>query len=161
MSVRDLADALANLLEAEDPRWDMELSDDLWNHDVFDDADEEYRFLRSVIEDQPPGVAWAGIIDADAVVAKLLPVEGSQDAIVLLDPDVRPAGVLEWHPFFNLMRLSPEGKVVWRSEFMPGDTWKVFLDVEWQEEVLRASAASYNCTLDPETGRIIETTFVN
>jgi hypothetical protein len=49
---------------------------------------------------------------------------------------------------------------VWRAELVRGDTWKVFLDVEWQDEVLRASAASYSCTLDPETGRIIETTFV-
>jgi hypothetical protein len=106
------------------------------------------------------GVAWTGAVDAGAVVTKVLPIQDSNDAVVLLDPDSRPAGVLKWHPFFNLLRLSPEGGVVWRADLVPGDTWKVFLDVEWQDEVLRASAASYKCTLDPSTGRIIETAFV-
>jgi hypothetical protein len=53
----DLADALASLLQVGDPRWDMELPEDMWNHDVFEDAEEEYRFLRSVIEDQLHGFA--------------------------------------------------------------------------------------------------------
>lgn len=47
----DLAEALAQLLPHDSPTWDVELPDDMWNHDVFDDAEEEYAFLRGVIED--------------------------------------------------------------------------------------------------------------
>lgn len=49
----DLADALAALIRSEDVRWDTELPDHMWEHDCFDDADEEYRFLRSIIENSP------------------------------------------------------------------------------------------------------------
>ena len=88
-----------------------------------------------------------------------LHVAGSDDTIVLLDPEQRPDGVLPWHPFHNLLRLSSTGGVVWRAELVPGEsTAKCWLRVEF-DDVLTAWTYSYTCVLDPGTGRIVDSTF--
>ncbi len=86
-------------------------------------------------------------------------IPGTDDSVVLLDPERRPDGVLPWHPFPNVVRVTPEGKVVWRAELVPGETTaKCWLGIE-SDMSLRAWTYSYDCGLDPETGRIINTTF--
>jgi hypothetical protein len=72
---------------------------------------------------------------------------------------VLPAGVEKWHPFYNLVRVSPSGVVRWRAELVPGDPWQYYLAVEWFGRVLQARASSYVCTIDPASGRLIEATF--
>lgn len=89
-----------------------------------------------------------------------LQVPGSEDIIVLLDPDDRPTGVEAWHPFPNIMRLGHGGEVQWRCALLPQETaWKCYLAVEWQGKQLIARAPSYRVTLDPMTGAIIDSEF--
>ncbi|MGD0638131.1 MAG: hypothetical protein ABSA72_08860 [Nitrososphaerales archaeon] len=90
-----------------------------------------------------------------------LPVPGSEEVIVLLDPEDRPVGVEAWHPFPNVMRLSSGGEVLWRCALLPQETaWKCYLAVEWQGDKLIAKAPSYRVTLDPMSGAIIDSEFV-
>lgn len=99
------------------------------------------------------------VIDGGVVIAEL-DVEGSADSIVLLDPERRPAQVLAWHPFPNVLRVTRDGKVVWRSALMPDETTaKCWLRVEWVDGVLRTWTYSYDCELDPDTGLIVRSTF--
>jgi hypothetical protein len=96
----------------------------------------------------------------DGTVINELPVDGSEDVIVLLDPERRPTGVEAWHPFPNIMRMSPAGEVLWRSALLPQETaWKCYLSVEWVDDKLVARAPSYKVTLDPESGAIVESVF--
>jgi hypothetical protein len=88
-----------------------------------------------------------------------LPVRASEDVIVLLDPDLRPSGVEKWHPFPNILRVRSSGDVVWRSELLPGDTWKCYLAMEWDDEELLARTASYSVHLDPASGKVTDSTF--
>ena len=94
--------------------------------------------------------------DVDGGVAMtVLPVPGSDDVIVLLDPDRRPDGVLPWHPFHNLVRLEPSGVVRWRAELVPGEsTAKCWMSAGWANSTLWARTYSWECGLDPATGRI-------
>jgi len=95
----------------------------------------------------------------EGTVKTKLPVPDSADVIVLLDPEQRPTGVESWHPFPNILRLSPSGQVVWRSDLLPDDTWKCYLSVAWEGESLIARAASYRVALDPSSGAVIGSTF--
>jgi hypothetical protein len=96
----------------------------------------------------------------EGTVISELPVRGSEDVIVLLDPQRRPTGVEDWHPFPNIMRMSPTGEVLWRSALLPQETaWKCYLLVERLDDKLIAQAPSYKVTLDPESGAIVESVF--
>ena len=85
-------------------------------------------------------------------------MSGSDDAIVLLDPDQRPEGVLPWHPFFNLLRVAANGEVVWRAPMVERSV-KSWVSVSYEDDKLFASAWSWSCELDPATGRIIDKVF--
>jgi hypothetical protein len=104
-------------------------------------------------------VVWAGAPDGGMVLT-VLPVPGSDDGIVLLDCDARPANVEPWHPFPNVLRLNPDGNVKWRCSLLPQETaWKCYQSVAWDGDRLIASAPSYEVTLDPLSGSILESTF--
>jgi len=99
------------------------------------------------------------VIDGGVVIAKLGVAE-STDSIVLLDPKRRPAQVLGWHPFPNVLRVTSAGDVIWRSALVPRETAaKCWLDVDWVDGRLRARTYSYDCELDPDTGQIVQSTF--
>lgn len=89
-----------------------------------------------------------------------LHVPASEDVIVLFDPERRPAGVLPWHPFHNVVRVDPSGRVKWRAELVPKDTTaKGWYRIGWDGRQLRAWTYSYECVLDDATGAILSTTF--
>jgi hypothetical protein len=81
------------------------------------------------------------------------------DGVVLLDWMDRPPGIEEWHPYQNVLRIRPDGSIVWRAELPSGETLKSFTATSWDEGRLIAQAWSHRCVLDAETGRILETTF--
>jgi hypothetical protein len=104
-------------------------------------------------------VAVDQVIDGGVVIAEL-GVAGSTDSIVLLDPERRPAGVLTWHPFPNVLRVTRSGDIVWRSALVPEETTaKCWLGVEWLDGALRARTYSYECELDPHNGQVVRATF--
>jgi hypothetical protein len=99
------------------------------------------------------------VIDGGFVIAEFA-VEGSADSIVLLDPERRPAQVLAWHPFPNVLRVTDADEIVWRSALVPEETTaKCWLGVEWVDGALRTWTYSYDCELDPGTGHISRSTF--
>lgn len=99
------------------------------------------------------------VVDGGIVIAEL-GVEGSADSIVLLDPERRPAQVLAWHPFPNVLRVTRDGETVWRRALVPEETTaKCWLRVDWVDGALHTWTYSYDCELDPDTGRIIRSTF--
>ena len=89
-----------------------------------------------------------------------LPVPNSGDVIVLLDPEDRPTGIESWHPFPNIMRITPAGELAWQCALLPEETaWKCYLSVQWVGEILIAEAPSYRVTLDPASGVILDSEF--
>ena len=98
---------------------------------------------------------------ADGGVPKTtLHVPGSDDVIVLLDPERRPEGVLPWHPFYNVLRVQRSGLVRWRAELVPGETTaKCWLGIELVGQRLRAWTYGHDCELDAGTGAIVRAPF--
>jgi hypothetical protein len=103
--------------------------------------------------------ATGGVAVDGCVVAAVVELPGTYDAAVLLDPDRRPAGVEAWHPYHNIVRVSPDGVLRWRAELLPQETTaKCWLGLQ-VDGSLRATTYSWECELDPESGRIISSEF--
>ncbi|MGN6696205.1 MAG: hypothetical protein ACTHN0_18645 [Aquihabitans sp.] len=100
-----------------------------------------------------------GEVVGGGVVLTRLSVPGSSDSVVLLDPNRRPEGVLPWHPYRNLLRVTAAGDIRWRAELVPDETTaKCWTAMAWGTG-LTAVTYSYECELDADTGRIIRATF--
>jgi hypothetical protein len=96
----------------------------------------------------------------NGVIQTQLSLPNSDDTIVLLDPDQRPTGIEDWHPFHNLVRVAPSGDIRWRAELVPQETaWKCYYAATWRGESLIAYAPSYECQLDPESGHLLAALF--
>ena len=59
-------------------------------------------------------VIWWGEV-AGGVAYEAITVPGSDDGIMTLNWMHPPEGVETWHPFRNLMRIHPDGTVVWTA----------------------------------------------
>ena len=92
-------------------------------------------------------------------VLKRVGLPDTEDSVVLLDPDRRPEGVLPWHPFANLLRVTPGGEVVWRAEPLAGDDWKCWVGVASDDRTLRAWGSAHVCVIDVESGSIVSSSF--
>lgn len=93
------------------------------------------------------------------IVETIVRLPDTADTVVLLDPDHRPKGVLPWHPFPNVLRITPAGIVKWRAELLANETTaKCWVDLSYDGS-LRVGTFSFRCQLDSETGRIISTVF--
>jgi hypothetical protein len=51
---------------------------------------------------------------------------GTSDGIVVLDWMDRPKGVESWHPCQNLLRIRPDGSIVWQASLPSAETLKSF-----------------------------------
>jgi hypothetical protein len=88
-----------------------------------------------------------------------VPIPGSSDVVVLLDPEVRPAGVEKWHPYHNLLRVAPDGTIRWTAELVPNEhAAKCWTGVSYDGSLV-AFTYSWECDLDAATGRILEARF--
>jgi hypothetical protein len=65
------------------------------------------------VADEDGRILWRGAPDGGRVTTALA-IGGSDDGIVLLDCEARPITIESWHPYPNVLRLSPSGEVVWR-----------------------------------------------
>ncbi len=105
--------------------------------DLFDDAD--------VLQ-------WSGNLRGDGA-RTVLPIAGSGDAIVLVGGSARSQG-----SFRNLLRVSPDGAIVWRAK-VPTDS-DSYVSVEWRSERLWAHSWScYLVEIDAGTGRVLQSLF--
>jgi len=95
----------------------------------------------------------------NCVVVTMVRLADTADTVILLDPDRRPRGIMEWHPFPNVPRIAPQGLVKWRAELLPNETTaKCWLNLHY-DGTLQVRTYSFSCVLDPETGRISSTSF--
>jgi hypothetical protein len=97
---------------------------------------------------------WSGKpLGYDASV--VLPIGGTNDAIVMLNPDACRAG-----SFQNLLRVSADGSVMWRAELPGRQGDDAYVAVRWAGAQLLANTwSTYLVRLDVDTGRILESTF--
>lgn len=77
--------------------------------------------------------------------------------IVLLDRD---SNLRKWGQFPNLFGVSFDGKILWVSELPTTDTGDSYYYIELKNNYIHAySVCSYNCIVDPNTGKIISKEF--
>lgn len=104
-----------------------------------------------VLRDDADQVTWRGR-PLGRRVSIALPIEGSADAIVLLDAGVGGT-------FRNLIRLSPDRTVRWAAP-LPRRGHDYYGYVGWRgSELVATSFSSYTVTLDPENGAIVRSEF--
>src|SRR4051812_49133039 len=102
------------------------------------------------------GSMLAVLLSAGASVSGRHPIPGTDDEIVLLDPEQRPGGVLDWHPFENVLRVAPDGVVRWRGELVKEETTvKAYLGLRSVGRLVVAWTWSWNVELDLATGSIV------
>ncbi len=88
-----------------------------------------YQVVDGYVEVTRSGdVVWRGhVAGCDAVEAMELP--GTDDGIVTLNWMHPPDGVELWHPFQNLVRIRPDGTVVWTAQLTAGE--KFYTGASW------------------------------
>ncbi len=74
--------------------------------------------------------------------------------VVLYDPDAVPAG-----PFRNLVALTEDGSLVWEAETPTGYPTDRYYRIASHSPLIAYSSQSFDCCIDPTTGRIISRTF--
>jgi outer membrane protein assembly factor BamB len=81
------------------------------------------------------------------------------DVVVLLySPDSEHS---KFGQFPNLIAVDPEtGKQIWQAELPTTTTGDRYYNVATYEPLVVRSVKSFVCTIDPETGRIIDKQFV-
>ena len=89
-----------------------------------------------------------------------LPVPGSDDRIVLLNPDLGHPQ----QPFYNLFRTDSHGNTVWRAE-LPWpertDRHDGYVEIRWDGPSIAANTWSgWYVLIDPESGKILSKEFV-
>lgn len=107
-----------------------------------------------VVDQREEKVIFSGKV-LDHPVDTVLPVAGSDDAIVLVDYDGGP------RRFKNLLRINPRGEPVWIADLpVPSET-DAYVQVQWDELGLTANSWSgYWVVLDPGSGKIEHVEFV-
>jgi hypothetical protein len=108
-----------------------------------------------LVFDDPP--TWHGRIEGRPV-RQAASLSETPDAIVLLEP---PLIEDSRQPFPNLLRVGPDGQVVWRAELPePGDWTDEYVEFGHRDGKLTANSWScFHVVLDPETGRILSKKF--
>jgi hypothetical protein len=105
-----------------------------------------------VVTDSGSGrVIWQGRIQAMPI-RKAGPVPGAPDAIVLLDYDQRPPGEFPEYGW-NILRVSPEGQVVWQARTPEEHGHDAWWDFELEGGQLTAwSYSAHEVAINLETG---------
>jgi hypothetical protein len=84
-----------------------------------------------------------------------LSIKGSDDAIVLVDPDA----VMKCR-FQNLLRIAHDGSVQWRADLPGRENEDTYVSVQWVGTELMANTwSAYRVRIDVGDGRILESTF--
>ena len=105
-----------------------------------------------IVEAETGSLKWRGQPDGYPV-WRVLPIPGSDDGLVLLRYDRGP------RTFPNLLRLRPDGSVVWRAE-LPEQVGDTYVGMEWSNGSLTAGSWSgFEVVLDPDTGRLLAQKF--
>lgn len=111
-----------------------------------------YRVIDGHVEVSRDGeVIWWGDV-AGGVAYEAIGLPGTDDGIVTLNWMHRPEGVEMWHAFENLMRIRPDGTVLWTAP-LPGDE-KSYTGAKWLHGELLGFLWGNTAELDPDTGAV-------
>lgn len=111
-----------------------------------------------VVTDAGGGVVWDGAVGGGKVV-EAVDLGDFRHALVLLDWSTRPAGVEEWHPFPNVLKVNAAGQEIWRAELPRSETLGSYTGVRVESGQPIAVAWAGFSILDPADGRIVEYVF--
>jgi len=96
---------------------------------------------------------WRGTFEGGAV-RDAVPLPGTEDCIVVLETDV-PGALSDG----NVMRVRPNGTIVWRPLPVPGVGAYFRLEIRYGY-LMAWSWTGYMVRLNPKRGSIVEKTFV-
>lgn len=102
-----------------------------------------------VIHDAATGAErWRGTIDGYPVAAALT-VPGSSDCVVVLDQAAGPK------VFANLLRVRPDGGVVWRARTPESSAPDAYVEARFESgQIIASSWSGFRCIIDPEDGSV-------
>ena len=107
-----------------------------------------------LILDEDGSVRWRGRL-LERPVKVVSPLPDSDEAIALLDYGTTPT------KFENLLRLRPDGSIVWRTPLPRTSGTDAFVGFMWDDSQLVANTWSgHRLHIDVETGSVIATEFV-
>lgn len=106
-----------------------------------------------VIQDKDQEEVWRGKPEGHAVVWAA-PIPKSEDGLVLYDPYPPGWKAMQHTAFPNLVRMHPDGAIVWRAE-LP-DPENRYLAAKLTHSGVSARALDYNIELDLNAGKILE-----
>jgi hypothetical protein len=91
----------------------------------------------------------------DRKVLRMLQLDDPASAFVLLE---WPAGGARVH---NLLKVTADGAAAWRAELPPGESTDCFVSVDTDGDggLFANTWSCYRVTLDPATGRILQSLF--
>lgn len=95
-------------------------------------------------------------VDFDFHIEQVL--EMNDVIVVLLDPD---SNLCKWGQYPNLFGVSLEGDVLWKCELPTSDTGDCYLSFKKENQrIIVYSWSSFDCVIDPTSGKIISKVFV-
>jgi hypothetical protein len=82
-------------------------------------------------------------------VVEALPIAGSPDCVVVLDPSAGPK------VFSNLVRVCPDGEVAWRAATPESSAPDAYVEARFEEgRLIATSWSGFRCVVDPEDGSV-------
>lgn len=76
--------------------------------------------------------------------------------VVLFDPDSRPS---KFGEFANLVAFDRRRRLAWRAELLTTNSADRYYQIRSAEPLIADSSCSYECQLDPRSGRIVAKEF--
>ena|SRR5215471_7492348 len=77
-------------------------------------------------------------------------------AVVLLDPDANLGKASQYR---NLVGVAQDGRTVWEAELPTDRRSDVYWRIVTRSPLVASSFSSYDCEIDPVTGRLVKSTF--
>jgi hypothetical protein len=83
-------------------------------------------------------------------------IEYEELVVVLFSPDSVPKNFGQFH---NLVALDRSGQPQWEAELPTSNTGDRYYKIVSKEPIVAYSTQSYDCTISPQTGRILAKIF--
>ena len=107
-----------------------------------------------ILESHPCTEIWRGMPEG-VPVSKAISAPNTNDIIVLLEYSHNPK-----HSFNNLIRIGPDGSIIWYAELPKTAANDAYVEMELRENSLLAwSWSGYKAVIDLNSGNIVQKAF--